>query len=146
MNQSTAADRIFQWRLRAAFNKLVISLGDRQIPSTLQYSSGFPIQAYDFVRFALEEEIKAALKVIFEILQADSADSAEELLTSIGQGRTGHGVATEVEDYRAWLERMQTQDEPEAHLCSRDIEAVFQSVWQGLGWGRQHFGALERRK
>jgi len=134
MNQATTADRIFQWRLRAAFNQLVISLGDKQIPSTLQYSSGFPLQAYDFVKFALAEEIKAALNTALEILEADSAGSAETLLTEIGQGRTGHGQKTEVKNYRAWLKRMRARREPKAHLCSRDIEAVFESVWQGLGW------------
>ena len=138
MNQSTTAAQIFRWRLRNAFDLLTVSLTERQIPETLQYPPSFPMQGYDFVKFAITEEIRAALNVAFGILKARGSESAEERLAEIGQGRTGHGPTTEVASYREWIERMHKQDadeltEPKPRRCWPDIEALFESVWQGLG-------------
>jgi hypothetical protein len=133
MNNSTTAQQVFLWRLHAAFNRTVVSLGESQVPTTLQYSSGFPMQGLDFIKYALQQETRLALNAAFAILSAKNAKVGEQLLESIGQGRTGHGSATEVTNYRAWTARMEAQDEAEPRLCWIDIADVFQAVWQELG-------------
>jgi hypothetical protein len=138
MNQSTTAHQIFRWRLRNAFDLLLASLTERQIPDSLQYAPSFPMQARDFVKFAITEEIRAALYVAMEILGARGVDSAEKLLADIGQGRRGQGLANEMGLYHNWIERMLQQDadeleEPKPRLCWPDIEVLFDSVWRELG-------------
>lgn len=139
MNESTTtAEQIFRWRLRNAFDLLLVSLTERQIPDSLQYSPSFPMQARDFVKFAITEEIRAALIVAFKILGARGVASAEKLLADIGQGRMGQGPAGEMALYFAWIERMQRQDTeelevPKPRLCWPDIEILFESVWREFG-------------
>lgn len=138
MNQSTTAHQIFRWRLRNAFDLLLVSLTERQIPDSLQYSPSFPMQARDFVKFAITEEIRTALLGAMQILRARGVEYAEKLLSEIGQGRTGQGLANEMELYHNWIERMLEQDadeleEQKPRLCWPDIEVLFDAVWQERG-------------
>jgi hypothetical protein len=131
MNNSVSAAQIFIWRLRIGFDRTVVASGD-QVPATLQYTSGFPIQNYDFLKFAIKQEILLALNAVFAILSASDARHGEAVLESIGQGRIGHGATTEVRNYEQWIARMQDQAESEPGRCWIDIAALFQEAWQEL--------------
>jgi len=89
------------------------------------------MQGLDFIRFCLKDEIHSALLVASGVVHAQSPAHGEEILLSIGQGRTGHGEEAEVSEYLTWLEETQEHDVHAPNRCWVDIETLFSEIWQG---------------